>query len=126
MTAVEISVRFTRGEMALYLARRVVADALAESGCVVDPDVAVLLMGELTGNAERHAGGALEVSVQVGGTWIWVEVQDADPRPPVVREPGAFDEGGRGLWLVDHLATSWGVRPLPGDRKAVWFEVRAD
>ncbi|MDA8300561.1 MAG: ATP-binding protein [Actinomycetota bacterium] len=122
----EISVRFRRGEVALFLARRVVANALAESGCLVDPDVAVLLMDELTANAERHAGGALEVSVQVGGTRVWVEVQDADPRAPVLREPGALDEGGRGLWLVDHLATAWGVRPLAGDRKAVWFEVRAD
>lgn len=126
MTAVEIRVRLERGEIALYLARRVVADALTESGCVVDPDVAVLLMDELTANAERHAGGAVEIAVQAGGGRIWVEVQDADPRPPVLREPGALDEGGRGLWLVDQLATNWGVRLLPGARKAVWFEVRAD
>ena len=32
------------------------------------------------------------------------------------------DEGGRGLYLVDQLATRWGSRPTP-DGKAVWFEM---
>ena len=32
------------------------------------------------------------------------------------------DEGGRGLYLVDQLATRWGSRPTQ-DGKAVWFEI---
>ena len=35
---------------------------------------------------------------------------------------GENDEGGRGLYLVDQLATRWGSRPTK-DGKAVWFEI---
>jgi anti-sigma regulatory factor (Ser/Thr protein kinase) len=125
VASLEIHVRFRQGEVTAPVARRVVAEALADSRCRVDRDVAVLLVDELVTNAERHAGGALELIVQVGADQICVDVRDADPHLPVPREPGALDEGGRGLWLVDHLASAWGARPLPGDRKAMWFEVRA-
>ena len=53
---------------------------------------------------------------------IWVEVLDADLRLPRIRSAGESDEGGRGLYLVDQLATRWGSRPTK-DGKAVWFEV---
>jgi len=35
------------------------------------------------------------------------------------------DEGGRGLYLVEQLATRWGSRPTP-EGKAVWFELPLD
>ena len=38
------------------------------------------------------------------------------------QERGESDEGGRGLYLVDQLATRWGSRPTK-DGKAVWFEM---
>ena len=53
---------------------------------------------------------------------IWVEVFDADMRLPRIRSAGESDEGGRGLYLVDQLATRWGSRPTK-DGKAVWFEL---
>jgi hypothetical protein len=53
---------------------------------------------------------------------IWVEVFDADLRLPRIRSAGESDEGGRGLYLVDQLASRWGSRPTK-DGKAVWFEV---
>ncbi len=57
-----------------------------------------------------------------GASSVWVEVFDHDLRLPRIRSAGADDEGGRGLYLVDQLATRWGSRPTPGG-KAVWFEV---
>ncbi|MBV2363953.1 SpoIIE family protein phosphatase [Streptomonospora nanhaiensis] len=57
-----------------------------------------------------------------GAESVWVEVFDRDLRLPRIRSAGADDEGGRGLYLVDQLATRWGSRPTP-DGKAVWFEV---
>ena len=57
-----------------------------------------------------------------GGSAVWVEVFDADLRLPRIRSAGETDEGGRGLYLVDQLATRWGSRPTK-DGKAVWFEV---
>jgi serine phosphatase RsbU (regulator of sigma subunit) len=53
---------------------------------------------------------------------VWVEVFDADLRLPRIRSAGESDEGGRGLYLVDQLATRWGSRPTK-DGKAVWFEM---
>jgi anti-sigma regulatory factor (Ser/Thr protein kinase)/plasmid stability protein len=57
-----------------------------------------------------------------GAAAVWVEVFDADLRLPRIRSAGETDEGGRGLYLVDQLASRWGSRPTK-DGKAVWFEV---
>ncbi|MBO2464578.1 SpoIIE family protein phosphatase [Actinomadura violacea] len=57
-----------------------------------------------------------------GNDAIWVEVFDSDMRLPRIRSAGETDEGGRGLYLVDQLATRWGARPT-NDGKAVWFEL---
>jgi Stage II sporulation protein E (SpoIIE) len=57
-----------------------------------------------------------------GVTTVWVEVFDTDLRLPRIRSAGENDEGGRGLYLVDQLATRWGSRPTR-DGKAVWFEM---
>src|SRR5580700_3587205 len=57
-----------------------------------------------------------------GDTAVWVEVFDPDLRLPRIRSAGENDEGGRGLYLVDQLATRWGSRPTQ-DGKAVWFEI---
>jgi anti-sigma regulatory factor (Ser/Thr protein kinase) len=57
-----------------------------------------------------------------GASTVWVEVFDPDLRLPRLRTAGATDEGGRGLYLVEQLATRWGSRPTP-EGKAVWFEM---
>jgi serine phosphatase RsbU (regulator of sigma subunit) len=57
-----------------------------------------------------------------GGGAVWVEVFDPDLRLPRLRTARATDEGGRGLYLVEQLATRWGSRPTP-EGKAVWFEL---
>jgi len=57
-----------------------------------------------------------------GASSVWVEVFDADLRLPRIRTAGETDEGGRGLYLVEQLATRWGSRPTP-EGKAVWFEM---
>lgn len=60
-----------------------------------------------------------------GSSAIWVEVFDADMRLPRIRAAEESDEGGRGLYLVEQLATRWGSRPTRNG-KAVWFEVPID
>jgi serine phosphatase RsbU (regulator of sigma subunit) len=57
-----------------------------------------------------------------GASAVWVEVFDPDLRLPRIRTAGETDEGGRGLYLVEQLATRWGSRPTP-EGKAVWFEM---
>jgi anti-sigma regulatory factor (Ser/Thr protein kinase) len=57
-----------------------------------------------------------------GSSAVWVEVFDADMRLPRIRAAEESDEGGRGLYLVEQLATRWGSRPTRSG-KAVWFEM---
>ena len=57
-----------------------------------------------------------------GATSVWVEVFDPDLRLPRIGTAAETDEGGRGLYLVEQLATRWGSRPTP-EGKAVWFEM---
>jgi PAS domain S-box-containing protein len=75
--------------------------------------------------ADEFAGAAgkeFTLRLRLGKSSIWVEVFDADLRLPRIRSAGENDEGGRGLYLVDQLATRWGSRPTK-DGKAVWFEL---
>jgi len=68
------------------------------------------------------AGKDFTLRLRRGHEAVWVEVFDADLRLPRIRSAGESDEGGRGLYLVDQLATRWGSRPTK-DGKAVWFEM---
>ena len=68
-----------------------------------------------------------------GCFWVGATAEDApgpdgvdpDLRLPRLRTARATDEGGRGLYLVEQLATRWGSRPT-ADGKAVWFEIPLD
>jgi PAS domain S-box-containing protein len=68
------------------------------------------------------AGKDFTLRLRRGHEAVWVEVFDADLRLPRIRSAGESDEGGRGLYLVDQLASRWGSRPTK-DGKAVWFEM---
>ena len=68
------------------------------------------------------AGKDFTLRLRRGHEAVWVEVFDTDLRLPRIRSAGDSDEGGRGLYLVDQLATRWGSRPTK-DGKAVWFEM---
>jgi PAS domain S-box-containing protein len=79
---------------------------------------------DLLPGSDPREGGAREFRLRLrrGASSVWVEVFDTDLRLPRIRNAGATDEGGRGLYLVDQLATRWGSRPTK-DGKAVWFEI---
>jgi len=67
-------------------------------------------------------GKEFTLRLRRGASSVWVEVFDSDLRLPRIRSAGENDEGGRGLYLVDQLASRWGSRPTRRG-KAVWFEV---
>ena len=71
-----------------------------------------------------HRASAREFALRLrrGANSVWVEVFDPDLRLPRIRTAAETDEGGRGLYLVEQLATRWGSRPTT-DGKAVWFEM---
>jgi Histidine kinase-like ATPase domain len=70
----------------------------------------------------RRGSREFTLRLRRGEAAVWVEVFDPDLRLPRIRSAGETDEGGRGLYLVDQLATRWGSRPTR-DGKAVWFEL---
>jgi hypothetical protein len=47
-----------------------------------------------------------------------VLVRDDDPSAPVAAQPGADDESGRGLLIVEHVSDRCGWYPLEGARPA--------
>ena len=75
-----------------------------------------------SGGPAGSAGTDFTLRLRRGHESVWVEVFDADLRLPRIRSATETDEGGRGLYLVDQLATRWGSRPT-NDGKAVWFEI---
>ena len=84
----------------------------------------LLLVSELVTNAVLHARTTVHVSARIDLGRILVAVADADPEnPPRPAEPGATATSGRGMRLVELLATTWGVE-LGHTSKVVWFEVR--
>ena len=109
-------------------ARQAVADLLKGTHRV--PDVVVedvlLLVSELVTNAVLHAGTHTRVTASVWPGRVVVAVGDADPHhAPAVAERGSEATNGRGLMLVDTLATDWGV-DLRKRWKVVWFETSYD
>src|SRR4051794_3482302 len=84
-------------------------------------DVVVLLTSELVTNAVEAGSHTVEVTVGYDGTYLRVAVVDDAPGVPRLRRPMALDERGRGLVLVDQLASAWGWRPVL-DGKETWFE----
>ncbi|MBV9381095.1 MAG: SpoIIE family protein phosphatase [Streptosporangiaceae bacterium] len=81
--------------------------------------------GPLPEASPDHRAKEFVLRLRRGAEAVWVEVFDPDLRLPRLRSAGATDEGGRGLYLVEQLATRWGSRPTP-EGKAVWFEMPLD
>lgn len=86
-------------------------------------DTAVLLATELVTNAVEHGRGSAYLDAAVQDSAIRLEVSDSStiaPRPNP--EVGELDERGRGLLLIEALASRWGVLPR-SDGKTVWCEL---
>jgi anti-sigma regulatory factor (Ser/Thr protein kinase) len=109
-------------------ARHWAADRLAEAGIPPERrELLVLLVSELVTNAVQHAWPPVILRVDVDEERIRVEATDSNRAEPVLRDAPPEDLGGRGVWLIDRLASRWGSDADPtGQCKTVWFELRAD
>ncbi|MEU0804427.1 ATP-binding protein [Streptomyces sp. NPDC005970] len=77
-----------------------------------------LLTSELVTNAIRHGACRedeefVELVLWPADGHYWLAVSDPGTGKPVLADPAAEAENGRGLLLVDCLATAWTVRPRP-------------
>jgi anti-sigma regulatory factor (Ser/Thr protein kinase) len=105
-------------------ARRLSRPWLSELLPVESPvaDDALLVLTELVANAAQHTASVhILCRLSVSGDELHVTVEDeggtlAVPRPGT---PSEDAECGRGLLLVDALASAWRVVPLAPDGRAV-------
>jgi anti-sigma regulatory factor (Ser/Thr protein kinase) len=114
MIAGSVLVPYTPASVAL--ARQRLAEDLVSAG-IFDGAVgdAVLVVSELLSNAIRHArplpGASIQVAWAVDDNAVEVAVSDGGAHTrPVPTRATVSSLGGRGLDIVEYLATTWGVR----------------
>ncbi|MGC7102855.1 ATP-binding protein [Amycolatopsis lurida] len=104
--------------------RQQVRELLSHTAGLLEED-AVLVTEELISNAHCHgtAPRRCRIGLLDDGRCLRIEVEDAAPDQPKIRTPDRT--GGRGLVMVDRLASSWGVHNYP-HHKTVWAELTLD
>lgn len=128
-----LAMQFTSSPRGAQLARRLAVSRMDEWGYRPASDVSctvALLVAELAANAVRHGrlpgrDFRLRLAFEAPAGLIRIEVSDASPDQPPAASPAPAldDESGRGLLLVDILATRWGTTPRLPLGKTVWAEV---
>ncbi|WP_329612091.1 SpoIIE family protein phosphatase [Streptomyces brevispora] len=106
-------------------ARTIVRQALADWDMAELADDAELLTGELLVNVLLHTEGGAVLTLEVlpePVRRVRLSVQDRSSVWPRRRTPGETATSGRGLLLLDAVATRWGIEPR-GEGKAVWCEI---
>ena len=89
----------------------------------LDPhdETAVVLVGsELVTNAVEHAHSELTIHLEADASSVTVVVADGHAKPPVPLPVDTEALEGRGLLIVDGLASAWGVAQRDGGGKTVW------
>ncbi len=115
--------QFPRDPASVKAAREFIAEVL-RGGPGADIDAIQLMVSELATNCIRHTDTGFDVAIVHDHTGaIRVEVADGSAREPVMRAPGPEEPTGRGLRIVDMLASAWGVEQRAGRGKTVWFTV---
>ena len=100
---------------------RAVCSAWRYEGALEDAE---LVVSELVANAVRHAGGSVDVVLEVTGDvqHLKASVYDGSALSPEIRRLGAEEEAGRGLRIVEELALDWGTEEQQ-EGKRVWVDL---
>jgi anti-sigma regulatory factor (Ser/Thr protein kinase) len=107
------------------LARDHVARLLRHNGHAELADTARLLTSEIVTNAFAHTTVPfVTIETTIDPDRILIAVYDASSQLPEPRTAVADDETGRGLLLVQLLASDWGVNGGPRGKRT-WFELRS-
>jgi anti-sigma regulatory factor (Ser/Thr protein kinase) len=120
----QVQARFPAERDAPTTARHFVADVLnrwGHSQALLED--ATLVVTELATNAVLHARSAFGVEIGPHGAGVRISVRDASHARPRLRDNG-MAASGRGLRLIDAIATRWGV-DMTGDGKIVWAELQS-
>jgi hypothetical protein len=87
-------------------------------------DAAILLTSETVTNAVVHGRSDVRLTVTADAHGVRVEAGDDNSRHPVLQAQDEDALDGRGLALLDAVASCWGVEDGHYG-KVVWFEVHA-
>ncbi|WP_285564861.1 MULTISPECIES: ATP-binding protein [unclassified Streptomyces] len=121
----QFAVQLSATRRGARLARLLATEQLRSWGLPLDD--ASHVVAELAANAALHGyvpGRDFRVLLTVNGDTLRIEVADArGDQLPRAQEQDAAHEGGRGLLVVEALATRWGVEQGPFPRKTVWAEI---
>jgi anti-sigma regulatory factor (Ser/Thr protein kinase) len=121
------SVRLSATPDSVGGARHAVRSALTDWQLEHLADTATLLVSELATNVLLHARSEFEVRAERRRGALRVSVLDSSPRPAVRRRYGLDAGTGRGLGILQTLASQWGCVPASDPwAKAVWFELSDD
>lgn len=102
-------------------ARRFVESLLSAWGHPELGWTAAVCISELAGNAALHTRTTFSLSVSMSrDTQVRLEVRDGSARVPVMRNYGTDATTGRGLRMINELASSWGVDADDGG-KVIWL-----
>ncbi|MFJ8810610.1 ATP-binding protein [Streptomyces sp. NPDC102490] len=126
MSVRNFSVQLSPTPRGARLARLLATEQLRAWGLPLDP--ARLLVAELANNASAHGrvpGRDFRLTLYVVGDTLRIEVTDTRGEElPQPQQPSPEAESGRGLLLVEALASRWGVTEGRFPRKTVWAELR--
>jgi anti-sigma regulatory factor (Ser/Thr protein kinase) len=117
--AVELLGRPASVREARVFAGAVLADDGVEASII---EVALLLVSELVTNAVVHAPGTICLTVHSDAHGVRIEVEDQGRGRPAQRPTTRNQPDGRGLQVVDNLATDWGTIRRASN-KVVWCEI---
>jgi anti-sigma regulatory factor (Ser/Thr protein kinase) len=93
-------------------------------------EITLLLTSEVVTNAVVHGKGQIRMSLARDDRTLRIEVEDESPSHPVAAQRGGLADGGRGLILLESLASEWGTvsagpeGAAAGAGKRVWFQMR--
>jgi PAS domain S-box-containing protein len=104
-------------------ARRFVGEVITTAGADAFVDTAALLTSELVTNGIVHAHTDLQLVVEATRDWVRVEVIDGNPMLPIRRDYDDEALTGRGMEMVQLLASDWGMAAMANDGKRVWFRL---
>jgi anti-sigma regulatory factor (Ser/Thr protein kinase) len=85
-------------------------------------ELVVLLADEVVTNAVVHGEGPIDIAVDADEERVKVMVGDRSVVRPLPRLPARYAEDGRGLSIVEAIASRWGVSATEAG-KSVWFEI---
>ena len=119
----EAEVDLPRSAESVAAARRFVETKVEQWRLEPLLDDALMVTSELVTNAITHADSSCRIRLSVSATTLRIDVLDGGSGTPEPRAANETEEHGRGLRIVDAVASAWGLEEVPGRGKLVWAEL---